>query len=372
MILGLFPELLAVGGVQTAGRHTAAVLGGAAEQHGVLYRFLSLNDPEGEHEIRVGELSFSFRGFHRAKTSFITTALRLASQQPHVILAAHPNLAVPAAAMRVLTPGARVVVMSHGIEVWKPLGALCRHALRGANYVLAPSRDTAGKLSTVQGVSEEKIRCVAWGLDPEFAALCERPDLRAVPQGFPKGRVILTVGRWLVRERYKGIDHLIQAMPELLGVVPELKLVAVGDGDDRPRLEKLAADLGLERHVHFLGSPPIAELAGCYARADVFALPSGGEGFGLVFLEAMALGKPVVGGAQGGTPDVVQDGVTGILVPYGDIGSLARALETLLTDDQLRRQMGECSRERVRVLYRFETFRNRLMEVLEESALVSG
>ena len=120
----------------------------------------------------------------------------------------------------------------------------------------------------------------------------------------------------------------------------------VGDGGDRPRLEQLARDLGVSEHVHFLRGLHAEQLFACYANCDVFALPSRGEGFGLVFLEAMALAKPVIGGAHGGIPDIVEDGVTGLLVPHGDVERLAEALESLFNNPVGARGMGERGRDR--------------------------
>ena len=134
---------------------------------------------------------------------------------------------------------------------------------------------------------------------------------------------MLTVGRWRADERYKGMDTLITALPRLLPRWPELQLAAVGEGDDRAWLEDLAEETGVQRHVHFLSGLSYAELAACYAHCEMFALPSKGEGFGLVYLEAMACGKPVIGGAHGGAPEVIDDGKTGYLVPHGDTALLA-------------------------------------------------
>src|SRR6202040_1246125 len=103
-------------------------------------------------------------------------------------------------------------------------------------------------------------------------------------------------------------------------------------GGDRLRLEQLARDSGVADHIHFLFGLSQEELFACYAHCDVFALPSRAEGFGLVFLEAMANSKPVIGGAHGGTPDVIEDGVTGTLVPPGDAVILSSAIQSLLTD----------------------------------------
>ncbi len=119
--------------------------------------------------------------------------------------------------------------------------------------------------------------------------------------------MVLTVGRWAATERYKGADELIEAIAQLQASMPELHLVVVGGGDDLPRLRKLASDRGIFDRVVFLEGLSREQIAACYAHCDVFALPSTGEGFGLVFLEAMAFGKPVVGADSGGIPDLVED-----------------------------------------------------------------
>ncbi len=144
---------------------------------------------------------------------------------------------------------------------------------------------------------------------------------------------------------------------------PELYLVVVGEGDDRGRLERLAVEMGVAERVKFLAGLTQEELMACYARCDVFALPSRREGFGLVFLEAMAHGKPVVGGAHGGTPEIIEDGVTGLLVPHGDVEQLFGALEKLLTNEPLRRRMGHRARERVSESFLFEQFAGRLTQI---------
>ncbi len=366
MIVGLFTELLAAGGVQNAGRQTAAVLSEIASERGARCRLLSLNDPIGENESRVGASSFIFRGFNRNKYTFVIAATKLALEQPLLTVAAHPNLVLVAALMKIVAPGMRTLVMSHGIEVWKTLSPLRRWALRRADLVLAPSADTSRKLALVQGVSVKKIRQLAWGLDPDFWILANRPETLSRPHRFPNGSVILTVGRWMSNERYKGADSLIRALPRLREVRPNLHVVAIGEGDDRPRLEGIARELGISQLVHFLNWVPKEELAACYASCDIFALPSSGEGFGLVFLEAMAFEKPVVGGAHGGTLDLIQDGLNGFLVPHGDAESLIRTLQKLLKHGDLRREMGREGRAIVMRHFRFESFRTRLREAVAQ------
>jgi len=370
IIIGLFPDLFSVGGVQLAGRHTAAALAAFAEKHRLAYRFLSLNDSEGEQWVRVDGAGFAASGFGRAKLRFLFGAMQLARRRPSFVLAAHPNLAPIAVGMRSLAPQLRIVVMTHGIEVWTPLPWLRRNALRSADLVLAPSTFTAQKLATTQGIAKDKVRWLPWALDPDFQALTASPEQLPRPTGFPSGRFILTVGRWAANERYKGVDDILRVLPELIESVPDLHLMAVGDGDDRPRLEKTAKELAISHRVHFLRGLTREELAACYSRCDVFALPSSGEGFGFVFLEAMAFGKPVVGGAHGGIPDLIEEGTTGFLIQQGDKEKLAAALRRLLLDDRLRHEFGRAARERVRNRFRFEDFEAGLGEALEPFVVI--
>src|SRR5579864_4184188 len=364
MIVGLFPGLASVGGIQMAGRQTAAALASIASERGGSCEFLSLNDANGEHEAAAGQLRFKYRGFARNKSRFIAAALRLAPARPNVIFAAHPNLAPIAASMKLLARQAQVIIGTHGIEVWQPLPALRRKALREASMVLAPSSDTARKLIEVQGVRAENIRRLPWPLDPDFLNLANSADGLPRPSQFPRGRVVLSVGRWAASERYKGADLLIHAVSELTREFPDLHLLLVGEGDDLPRLEKLALAANARDNVHFISGLSRDELAACYAACDIFALPSTGEGFGLVFLEAMAFGKPVIGTAFGGIPDVVENGVTGILVEPENPSSLSAALRSLVSNDVLRLKMGRQGAETVRTRYGFEYFRANLAQLL--------
>lgn len=339
-IIGLFPELLGIGGVQEAGRQTAAALYEIAGRHGQETHFLSLNDPAGGHVLLPGTLEIPFRGFGRAKARFTFAAVGASLNNVGIVLAAHPNLALPAAVMKKLSPRIKTIVVSHGVEVWQPLPRLRRVALRRANLLLAPSRYTAQKLNETQGVPIDKIRRLPWPLSPAFLCLTEAGVELKLPPEFPIGQVILTVGRWAASERYKGADDLIVAFAQLRPKFPNVHLMLVGQGDDLVRLQTLAAEASTTDTVHFIHGLSREGLAACYARADIFALPSTGEGFGLVFLEAMAFGKPIVAAAAGGATDLVENEVNGLLVPAHNPEQLANALARLLNDEALRSALG--------------------------------
>ncbi len=161
--------------------------------------------------------------------------------------------------------------------------------------------------------------------------------------------VILTVGRLVER---KGHDMIIRALPQVLKDVHEAAYLIVGRGLMEDRLRALARELGVEDRVLFCGFVPDTALMAYYQACDVFAMPNrevGGdtEGFGIVFVEAGACGKPVIGGRSGGAVEVIEDGVTGLLVNPGDVSEIARTLTLLLKDRELAARMGQAGRARV-------------------------
>ncbi|MGH9574628.1 MAG: glycosyltransferase family 4 protein [Candidatus Acidiferrales bacterium] len=371
-ITGLFSELLGVGGVQEAGRLTSLALDRIAERRGWSTTFGALNDPAGPQQFSIDGRTIALQGFSRAKTQFVLATIRSSriarGSSSHIVLAGHPNLAPIAVWMQKTLPRAHAIVIAHGIEVWQQLPLVRRTAIRHARVVAGPSSDTIQKLIDVQAVHAERTRLLPWPLNPDFLALTKTADL-PLPPAFPSGQVILTIGRTAASERYKGTDDLIRAVSQLRSEFPDLHLVAIGGGDDLPRLRTLADDLGSASNVHFLQRLSREELAACYAHADVFAMPSAGEGFGLVFLEALAFGKPVVAAACGGALDLVQDGSNGLLVPGRDSAALTSAVRRLLGDESLRSAFGTKGAAVAREKYRFESFEASLEHLLEECAL---
>lgn len=169
----------------------------------------------------------------------------------------------------------------------------------------------------------------------------------------PSRPTLVTVAR--LEDRYKGHDVLIRALPLVRERVPGAQWVVVGDGSLRPELERQAAEAGVADAVRFLGTVTDEERDAALDGAHVFAMPSrlppggvGGEGFGIVYLEAAAHGLPVVAGAVGGALDAVVDGETGLLVDPEGVGAVARAISDLLLDPERARQLGEAGAKRAR------------------------
>jgi phosphatidylinositol alpha-1,6-mannosyltransferase len=206
-------------------------------------------------------------------------------------------------------------LVAHGIEVWRPFSLAERLALRGARRIFCISDYTRGKLLEYCPLPSAKLVVLPNGLDTYFD-IADSPGPPAQPP------IIATISRLTRFDVYKGIDTLIQAMPQIRAAVPGVRLRVMGQGDDLPRLRQLADQLGPQIAVEFLGFVSDEELQSQLRQCALFALPSKKEGFGLVFLEAMAQGRPCLGAQAGGIPEVLTP-ETGILVEYGDVVQIA-------------------------------------------------
>jgi glycosyltransferase involved in cell wall biosynthesis len=180
-------------------------------------------------------------------------------------------------------------------------------------------------------IPAERIEVVYCGLDGEVYSRAKKPERFPDPTVIHLGRL----------RRYKSVDVAIRAFELVRARLPRARMIVVGDGPDRPRLEKLVRRAGLERSVSFPGYLPQGEKVDLLHRVHVCLNPSPKEGWGLTVIEASACGVPVVASRRPGLRDSVRHGETGFLVPYGDPGSFAERTLELLGDLELRDRMGE-------------------------------
>ena len=283
--------------------------------------------------------------------------------RPDIVLFTHVNLARLAPVVALRRPRPRLIVAAHGIDVWTRLGLPKRAVLRAADRVVTVSAFTRERLLAVQGVRPERAVSVPLCLDPSWlkAGLGGNRGQDAAPL-----TRLLTVSRLDVTERAKGVDWVIRALPAVAQAVSDVSYTIVGQGDDAPRLQALARAAGVADRVAFKGALAHDQLVDEYRSCDAFVLPSGKEGFGLVFLEAMAFGKPVVARTATATPEVVEDGKTGVLVRTEP--ELAPALTALLLDRARASRMGAAGRHRALDEFSLETYRARMAAMFEELA----
>lgn len=264
-------------------------------------------------------------GCSRSKSRFIRQAIRL-GRRADILVCGHLHHLAIAQLAALLNPRLKYYLVAHGIEVWRPYSWLEKRALSGAHRILCVSEYTRHQILRFHpGLAPERVVVVPNTLDPYFA---DREHV--VPSAIPfAGPRLLTVSRLLSTDTYKGVDTMIETMPLVRREFPLARLRVIGMGDDAPRLQELAARLGVAGAVDFLGAVNDETLRAEYAACDLFALPSRKEGFGLVYLEAMTYGKPCLGARAGGAPEVIHDAV-GQLAEYGNIPDLAAAVADLV------------------------------------------
>lgn len=264
-------------------------------------------------------------------------------------------------------------VVGHGIELWGPLATHKHQALQQVERAIAVSRFTASKMAE-KGISPLRIHVLSPHVDTERY----HPDAAAGAalrrqNGWEGKTLLLTIARVSAAERYKGHDAVMQAVRQARLRHPNLLYLISGDGDDLPRLKQLAREWDLESHVQFLGFVPEAQKVALYNACDIFVMASQvqvreqrwtGEGFGIVFIEASACGKAVIGPNVGGAVDAVDHEVTGLRVNPENVQDLTGAILKLAQDPELRERYGAQGRQRAETQWALHKLPNHVEDFL--------
>jgi phosphatidylinositol alpha-1,6-mannosyltransferase len=350
------------GGIQVYTRRLIEILSGYAEMSQLPLYCVSLLDthscPE-EHAHAVRYAKFEMAGGSKVRfTNFATRAAWAA--RPRVIIVAHTGLGPIAWLLRKTAPVGRYIVVLHGIEAWRRLRPLDRTAAAGANRIVATTRYTARAFAEHNAIDSSRFRIIPLAI-PE-PGVCENAN----PIGKSTTFQVLAVGRLVASDAYKGFDMLISATHRVRSSGAQLALYIIGSGDDLPRLQAHATSLGLDGCVRFMGSVSDRELRDALSSSHVFAMPSRAEGFGIVYLEAMRYGCPCIAGNHGGVPELIEDGIDGFLVEYGNVEQLSDRLLTLYRNSDLRLSMGHRARHKIESEYLFPRMRDDWFNLLEE------
>jgi len=252
--------------------------------------------------------------------------------------------------------------VNYGVRLQKRYDVMVRKALAEAERVLASSTYVYQEALNV-GCCKERLVHLPNGVDLQrFNPLINGSSVKA-RLGITDHPMIFTLRFHIAKN---GIEYLIRAIPPVLREVPEAVVVIGGDGPLRVYHEALANKLGVSQHTLFVGRIPQEELPYYYAACDVFIIPSIIEAFGLVTIEAMACGKPVIGTNVGGIPDVITNGVNGIMVRPKDPQEIAEKLITLLRSSELRRELGLRGRKIVERKFDIERRIDRILSIYSE------
>jgi len=289
-----------------------------------LFEALSLNGTE------VRLLGLVHQPTLLTKLSFVFSFLKTlcGSERFDLIFCGHLHLAFFAA----LLASAKAVpfwLQLHGGEAWQKPSEGIRWAVRRAALITAVSRYTRRRFLQWANVRPEKVLVLPNTYEEKFKP-GPKPEYLIKRYGLENKTILLTVSRLSSQEKYKGHERILRLMPKLIQRSPDLVYVIAGEGDDRKRLEAVASENHLDGCVRFVGKVDESELPDLYRMADLFVMPSTGEGFGIVFLEAAACAIPVIGGNRDGSLDALREGNMGRLIDPEEPAELGRAiLDTL-------------------------------------------
>ena len=258
--------------------------------------------------------------------------INLVQKRPERVFCGHINLA-PLIQTLCEPLGIPYTILTYGKEVWETLPPKYQIAMSKADSIWTISKYTRDRTCYNNQLNPAKFQIVPCVVDGDIFTIGSKSEDLLAKYNLTGAKILMTVARLRSTDIYKGVDVTIQALPQIAKTFPNVKYLVIGRGDDRPRLTQLAADLGVAERVIFAGFVPQENLASYYRLADAYLMPSQ-EGFGIVYLEALACGLPVLAGDADGSADPLQDGKLGWRVPHRDQSAVAVAcIEMLLGED---------------------------------------
>ena len=272
-----------------------------------------------------------YRAFNKNKISFSLHAI-YNSRKYNTIILSHVNLILIGWIIKFIHPKTKLILFAHGIEVWKKFGLLKRLMLRRCDLIIPVSHFTLNKLVEQKNVAFHQCKVINNCLDPFLPIGKEftKENLLRNKYGYTKDDIIMfTLTRISSSERYKGYDKVIQALHNLTTTHPNIKYLIAGsyDAEEKKYINELALSLGLENHIKLPGFIADEDLVEHFCMADLYIMPSMKEGFGIVFIEAMFYGLPVIAGNKDGSVDALLNGELGILVNPLEINEIETAIK---------------------------------------------
>jgi len=355
------------GGIQAFNNH---LINGLSEL-GHRLCILSMNDINSFSFTSLGESrEFECCGNHGylKKPSFLYKLINeLYIFKPDLIICGHANFSIVCFIVKKLFK-IPYLTICHGVEVWK-LNSVNSTGLKNSSMIVSVSRFTEKKISEqLKKYSKDRYFILPNTIDENKFVPGPRPKFLMERHSIAiDDEVLLTLGRLERKEQYKGHDKIIESLRHILKVKPNIKYVIAGSGDDTDRIKEIICTHNLENNVILTGFVPEEEIAAYYNLCDIFVMPSKGEGFGIVFLEALACGKPVVGGNKDGTLDALADGELGYLVDPDNIDEIKDTIIKILDGEEPHaRMVGILLRKRMLEIYGIDRFKDRLKLLLEQ------
>lgn len=363
-ILFIVSGLLNTGGIEKYNQNLVR----ATLEVGYSVRIISRNDIEDKFDnipiASYGRIKYDIS----KKIAFsLRVLLEVLFFSPDMIICGHINFS-PLCYLVSKFLKKKYIVLTYGIDVWHINSSVKLQGLKNANLIISISNFTKEKIVKQIPKLKNKIKLLPPTINsslfypkPKPIYLIKRHNLKG------NNKIILTVARLKRTEEYKGYYKILDVLPDIVKKIPEIKYILVGSGDDLENIQRYIEKKNLKKIVILTGYIPDNELPDYYNLCDIFIMPSKKEGFGIVFLEALACGKPVIAGNKDGSADVALGGDIGILIDPDNLEEIKKAIISVLKGEVDKKLFnGKYLRERVLKEYGFESFMERIRLFFEE------
>ncbi len=275
-----------------------------------------------------------FKGYNAAKIIFIKDAVAT-GKKCEVVILSHINLLLVGWLIKKVNPSTKIILMAHGIEVWKPLTKRQRMMLDACDKIASVSSFTKDKIANLHSIDNSKNYVLNNCIDPFLIKPNEkkRDEILVKRYGIKnEDSVLLTLTRLSNKDRYKGYDFVLDALKNIVKKYPTLKYLLAGSYDEKEKkyIENKIANLNLVDNVIITGFIAEEELSSLFSVADVYIMPSMKEGFGIVFIEAMYYEVPVIAANVDGSSDALLQGKLGLLIPPENPTKIQEGIEMIL------------------------------------------
>ncbi len=305
-----------------------------------------------------------FKSFFGKKISCTIASIKKGIDS-RVVMISHINLLVIGWMIKKISPSTKIILFVHGIEVWKPLNRIKRMMLASCDEIISVSRFTSDRILELHQVPKAKINIINNCLDPFLPLPGKEINTSALRRryGFSEtDKILFTLTRLSAKERYKGYDMVMKALANLKEAYPAMRYLLAGsyDREEKEYLDEIIRKLELEEHVVMTGFVADEELAVHFSMADLYVMPSMKEGFGIVFIEAMYYGIPVIAGNKDGSVDALCNGKLGLLVDPLDVSAIQDAIEKVFAN----KKAFKPNREILLESFSYENYKQKIQNLL--------
>jgi phosphatidyl-myo-inositol dimannoside synthase len=325
----------------------------------------SMHDPQNCAEGNVYFPAEIFKGFGAAKITFIKEAVKVGSKSK-VVFISHINLMLVGWLIKKIKPSVKIILMAHGIEVWKPLSSRQKMLLAACDTIVSVSSFTKEKISMLHNIPSSKSVVLNNCIDPFLIkpAIKKRDEAMMQRYGIlDDDKVLLTLTRLSNKDRYKGYDFILDALRDIVKKYPKVKYILAGsyETEEKKYIEEKIKRFDLNSNIIITGFIAEEELPNLFSMADIYVMPSVKEGFGIVFIEAMYYGVPVIAANVDGSTDALLQGKLGYLIPPENPLKIAEAVEAIFENEKTSTPNYKLLMES----FGYSTYKNKLEKVVE-------